>query len=194
MPTTPPSQPVLLAPPSSGLVLQPEDIDRLYRAHARELLVFCARRTYDAEVALDLVAELFAVAFEQRAKCRATTPDERCAWLYGIARNLIAGYWRRGAAEQRGARRMGIEGGGLSAEERARVEELADLRELRRRVAADMGRLGADQQQAVRLRVIEELDYPQVAARLGVSEQVARARVSRGLRRMAADTPEASRA
>ncbi|MGO9789166.1 MAG: RNA polymerase sigma factor [Solirubrobacteraceae bacterium] len=34
----------------------------------------------------------------------------------------------------------------------------------------------------LRLRVVLELDYPAVAARLGVSQQVARARVSRALR------------
>lgn len=154
--------------------------------------MYCARRTYDADVALDVVAEVFAAAFEQRARCRADSAAEREAWLYGIARNLIAGFWRRGAAEQRAVRRLGIEVRDLSAEERERVEELADLREYRRRVAADMDRLGADQREAVRLRVVEELDYAEIAVLLGVSEQVVRARVSRGLRRMAADVAEGS--
>jgi RNA polymerase sigma-70 factor (ECF subfamily) len=176
------------------LPLTTDDIERLYRDHARELLIYCARRTYDADAALDVVAEVFAAAFAQRRRCRGESPAEREAWLYGIARNLIAGFWRRGAAEQRAVRRLGIEVRDLSAEERDRVEELADLREHRRRVAADMDRLGADQREAVRLRVVEELDYAEVAARLGVSEQVARARVSRALRRMAADAPEECRA
>jgi RNA polymerase sigma-70 factor, ECF subfamily len=176
------------------LALQPDDIERLYRERARELLVFCARRTYDADVALDLVAETFAVAFEQRSRCRGGSAEERVAWLYGIARNLVARFWRRGAAEQRAVKRLGMEVRDLSAEERERVEQLADLRELRRRVAADLDRLGVDQREAVRLRVVEELDYPQIAARLGVSEDVARARVSRALRRMAADVAEESHA
>lgn len=156
--------------------------------------MFCARRTYDADVALDVVAETFAVAFEQRSRCRAGSAEERVAWLYGIARNLIARFWRRGAAEQRAVRRFGIEVRDLSAEERERVEQLADLREHRRRVAVDLDRLGVDQREAVRLRVVEELDYPEIAARLGVSEDVARARVSRALRRMAADVAEESHA
>jgi RNA polymerase sigma-70 factor (ECF subfamily) len=37
----------------------------------------------------------------------------------------------------------------------------------------------------VRLRVVDELPYPDVAARLGISEQAARARVSRALRALA---------
>ena len=40
-------------------------------------------------------------------------------------------------------------------------------------------------QQALRLRVVCELEYATVAQRLGVSEATARARVSRGLRRLA---------
>jgi RNA polymerase sigma factor (sigma-70 family) len=176
------------------VALGPDDIEMLYREHARALLVYCARRTYDADVALDLVAEVFASAFEQRAGFRGALPEERAAWLYAIAHNKVAGFWRRGAAEQRAVRRMGIEVRDLSAEERERIEELADLRERRAQVAADMARLGVDQREAVRLRVVEELEYPEIAARLGISEQVARARVSRGLRRMAADLPEGSRA
>jgi DNA-directed RNA polymerase specialized sigma24 family protein len=42
----------------------------------------------------------------------------------------------------------------------------------------------------VRLRVVDELDYPTVADRLGISEQAARARVSRGLRVLASAVDE----
>ena len=49
-----------------------------------------------------------------------------------------------------------------------------------------LAELGPEQREAVRLRVVDELGYPAVAARLGVSEQTARARVSRGLRALAA--------
>jgi DNA-directed RNA polymerase specialized sigma24 family protein len=104
------------------LPLTTDDIERLYRDHARELLIYCARRTYDADAALDVVAEVFAAAFAQRRRCRGESSAEREAWLYGIARNLIAGFWRRGAAEQRAVRRLGIEVRDLSAEERDRVE------------------------------------------------------------------------
>jgi RNA polymerase sigma-70 factor, ECF subfamily len=42
-----------------------------------------------------------------------------------------------------------------------------------------------EQGDALRLRVIDERSYPEIAETLGVSEQAARARVSRGLRRLA---------
>jgi len=45
--------------------------------------------------------------------------------------------------------------------------------------------LPAEQREALQLRVVDELDYPTVADRLGVSEVAARARVSRALRALA---------
>ena len=45
-----------------------------------------------------------------------------------------------------------------------------------------LGRLAPTQRSAVELRVVRELPYPDVADRLGISEQAARARVSRALR------------
>jgi RNA polymerase sigma-70 factor (ECF subfamily) len=176
------------------LALEADDITDLYREHARALLVFCARRTYDPDVALELVAETFATAFESRASCRADDAQDQAAWLHGIARHLVADYWRRGAAEQRAVRRLGIEVRDLSAEERDRVEQLADLRAQRRQVAARLDRLAVEQQEAIRLRVVEEYDYSEIAERLGVSEQVVRARVSRGLRRLGAQMARASHA
>lgn len=93
---------------------------------------------------------------------------------------------RRGASERRALRRVGVVAPALDAEELARIEDLAELRDLRSTIAAALAELSAQQRDAVRLRVVDELDYPAVADRLGISEQAARARVSRGLRVLAA--------
>ena len=65
------------------------------------------------------------------------------------------------------------------------MEELAGLRDLRPMLSDAIGILPPEQRRAVELRVVGELDYPQVAAAMGVSEEAARARVSRGLRALA---------
>lgn len=62
------------------------------------------------------------------------------------------------------------------------IVDLAGLEDDRRRVALCLEELPADTQLAIRLRVVEERAYPQVAAGLGIREQGARARVARGLR------------
>ena len=43
-----------------------------YDTHARSILIFLARRTYDPETALDLTAETFAQAFEARRRTEPT--------------------------------------------------------------------------------------------------------------------------
>ena len=71
-----------------------------------------------------------------------------------------------------------------------RGHEVGDPGELRSAVQGALAELGPQQREAVRLRVVDELGYPAVAARLGVSEQTARARVSRGLRALAQRLPK----
>jgi RNA polymerase sigma-70 factor (ECF subfamily) len=177
--------------------LTADDLDALYRSHARAMVTFFARRTLDAEAAVDLVAETFAVAIAERARCRGTSADERAAWLFGIARNHLSGWYRRGAIERRALERVGLERPELTDVDLERLEDLAALGDLRRRVAALLHDLPADARRALDLRVVQELGYDAVAAALGVSEQTARARVSRALRALAgrlADAEEARRA
>jgi RNA polymerase sigma-70 factor (ECF subfamily) len=159
-----------------------------YERDARRLLVFFTRRTYDAQLAVDLVGETYARAFELRRRFvgNAHDADAMAAWVFGIARNVLNEALRRGAAERRALCRAGVQAPALDVEELGRIEELAALGELRAAVAGALAELATEQRDAVRLRVVEELDYAAVAGRLGISEQAARARVSRGLRSLAA--------
>jgi RNA polymerase sigma factor (sigma-70 family) len=172
----------------------PDDAPRLgdraafgaaYRQHARSILLFLTRRTYDAEVALDLTAETFARAYAGRKKVRGRTEDDLEAWLFGIARNVLARYIRRGVVERRCLERLGVEVPTMTPDEITRVNELAALSDLRRAVAEEFAALTDDQRSALQLRVIDELDYREVARRLAVPEATARARVSRGLKTLA---------
>jgi RNA polymerase sigma factor (sigma-70 family) len=157
----------------------------LYEARSRDMLVFFVRRTFDVEVARDLTAETFAQAFEHRRRYRGSTDAEAAGWLYGIARHQLSHYVRRGVVRTKAVERLGISVPAVSEDDYERIVDLAGLAELRGRVAAAFADLGPDQRDALRLRVIDEQSYPDVAAALGVSEQTARARVSRGLRGLA---------
>jgi RNA polymerase sigma-70 factor (ECF subfamily) len=161
------------------------DLAELYAEHAERVLVFLARRCVDAEVAVDLTAETFAQALTSQRRFRGDTEDEAIAWLFGIARHQLGTYLRRGKAEQKAVRKLGIRLPALEADDLNRIEELADLRSIREALREHMAQLSTDQRDALRLRVVEELPYPEVAERLAVSEDAARARVSRGLRHLA---------
>jgi RNA polymerase sigma-70 factor (ECF subfamily) len=161
---------------------EPEAFGAFYDENARDLVRFFARRLLDAEAAMDLTAETFAQAFAGRRSFRGRTDAEARSWLYTIAHRQLATYLRRGYVDRTARERVGVELEAAGPEELARVEELADLRALREVIAAGLETLSAEQREAVALRVVAELPYPELAARLQISEPTARARVSRALR------------
>ena len=160
----------------------PVGFAEVYREHSGPILIFLTRRTFDPETALDLTAETFAQAFVGRRRFRGSTDEELAAWLFAIARNVLARFVRRGVAERRALTRLGVDVPALEPDDVSRIVELAGLSTIRDTVAREFRTLSEDQRHALQLRVVEELPYAVVARRLEVSEPTARARVSRGLR------------
>jgi len=105
------------------------DLRSLYRDHRDDLLAYLARRTADPEVALDLLAETFAQAAASQKKFRAG--GDPVGWLYGIAKNQLALFYRRGRIEQKALNRLGIEREPPSPEVLAEIAHRAGLRQLR---------------------------------------------------------------
>lgn len=178
----------------SPMPLTPADFSRVYRVNAQAMLLYFQRRLHDAEQATDLLAETFAVAIERAGQFRGSTDAELTSWIWAIARSLLRAAERRDEVERRYAERLGIDRRTLGAAEVDRLEELAGTSLLGDEVRRQLERLPAPQRDAVRLRLLEELEYDEVAARLDISEQAARARVSRALRllrrRMSVDSTE----
>jgi RNA polymerase sigma factor (sigma-70 family) len=161
------------------------EFSSLYAREAETVLVFLARRTLDVAIAADLMAETFAVAFCSWSRLRGRSEPEVRAWLFTVARRQLSRYLRRARVERRAVQRLGIGVPSLHEDDIAVIEERAGLAELRVALGVELARLTGEQQQALRLRVVEDRPYPEVARLLGVSEQAARARVSRGLRALA---------
>jgi RNA polymerase sigma-70 factor (ECF subfamily) len=161
------------------------------------MAVRLTRDLFDAATAADLTAITFARAFERRRQFRGTTRQEAVGWLYTIAQHELSHYLRRGKAETRALTRLGLDRPHLNDTEIERLEELAEMEELRGRVALHLDGLSAEHQEALRLRVIEERDYSEIAEQLGVPEPTVRARVSRAMRalstRVTADLAEEAR-
>jgi RNA polymerase sigma-70 factor, ECF subfamily len=156
----------------------------LYRRHAEDLLRYFARRTLDPEAAAELTAETFAQALASRARYRETGANG-VAWIYGIARHQLGRFFRSGRVFRDARRRLGMPERELPPADYERIEDLVDFAPIRGAIEEALLTLGEDQREALRLRVIEELPYDEVARRLACSEQTARQRVSRGLRRLA---------
>lgn len=168
----------------SGRLTRAARFQELYERLAPRLLVYLSAKTADVEIARDLWAESWARAWEGRARLSGDSAAEEEAWVVGIAKRVLANYYRRGEAEQRAMKRVGLERPRLGDEDIRRIEEMAALDEFRDALADALAALPVHQREAVRLRLVDQTSYPDIARMLGISEQTSRARVSRGVRAM----------
>jgi RNA polymerase sigma-70 factor (ECF subfamily) len=167
----------------------PEAFGIFYRRHVDAVLAFFRVRTGDPELAADLMAETFAAALIAAPRFQRRR-EPAAAWLFTIARRKLIDSWRRGRVEDAARRKLGLEPIDLDDGGLARIDALVDEERDPRPLVELMERLPADQREALRLRVIEERDYGDIATTLKCSEAVVRQRVSRatrGLRAMRED-------
>jgi RNA polymerase sigma factor (sigma-70 family) len=150
--------------------------EAFYVRHVAGLLGYFARRTRDADLAADLTAETFAAALAGRRRYRPEA-GPAAGWLYGIATKKLADAQRRGYAERRARRRLGMERIELTDEDIARIEQLGEADH----ATLLVDDLTADQRHAVVAHVVDERSYEDIASELHTSEAVVRKRVSRGL-------------
>jgi RNA polymerase sigma-70 factor (ECF subfamily) len=166
----------------------PDLFGTFYDRHVGLILAFCMRRTGCPETAADLTAETFAAAYARRGSYREPHPGATALpWLYGIARRQIATFHRRRRVATKYRRRLGISEirwGGDDA--MAEVDEAVTAELAGPTLRAALADLPESQEHAVRLRILQNLPYEQVARELGCSEGAALVRVSRGLGRLAA--------
>jgi RNA polymerase sigma factor (sigma-70 family) len=161
-----------------------------YRRHAVGLLDWLEREARDRQVALELTAEAFAQAL--RVAHRFADPGDGNArpWLFGIARNLLRMYLRSARIETAARRRLGIfeETSRFSHEQSDGIDRM-DAARTGAGLQRALGALPEAQRRAVELRVIDELSYGEIAARLDCTDAAARLRVSRGLARLRTRLP-----
>ena len=97
-------------------------------------------------------------------------------------RNALNDALRRGACERRALAKLAVVIPRLDEEEMERVESRAGLPELRQDLGDVLSRLAANEREVLHLRIVMELDYSEIANRLGTSSGTARVRVHRALR------------
>jgi RNA polymerase sigma-70 factor (ECF subfamily) len=147
-----------------------------YGRYERPVAAFFVRAVGSGELAADLTAETFAEALSSARRFDPAL-GRASAWLFGIARHVLARSRERGRVEDRARRRLGLPPLALDDELIERIEAAgADMRALEL-----LEGLPDDQRVALSARVVEELGYGEIAARLSCSESVVRKRVSRGL-------------
>jgi RNA polymerase sigma-70 factor (ECF subfamily) len=157
----------------------PAAFGQFYDRYANAIHSFFVTELRDEEAALDLTAETFAQALAGLRRLRGQHASSGRAWIYSIARHLLSRHRERGRIETRARKRLGMP---LSySEDAAAVEERLSASA---RASSAVAGLPPEQGDAIRLRVVEELSYADVAARLDCTPGAARTRVSRGLRQL----------
>jgi RNA polymerase sigma factor (sigma-70 family) len=155
----------------------PDAFRELYDRYADRIHAYFARRTGDRDAALELTAETFAQAWLVRARFRDEADGSAAPWLFGIARNVLLMTLRRGALERRAAERLGV----LERLDRPSTSSVMPDETWADGSDELLDSLPAAQREAVRLRVLDDYDYAEVAAALGTTAPAARVRVHRGL-------------
>jgi RNA polymerase sigma-70 factor (ECF subfamily) len=151
----------------------------IYDRYVRQ--VFGWSRARVGEHAADLTAEVFARAWLSRSRFRARHDAPALPWLLGIAQNVLRDSLRKRRIEDAARRRLGLPPTvGPDRELEAVVERLSLPEAARDAVSA----LSEQDRELLRLRVVEERPYREVAARMRCTPQAARLRVSRLLRQL----------
>jgi RNA polymerase sigma factor (sigma-70 family) len=163
----------------------PSAFGELFRRHAGAVHTWFARRIEWA--ASDLTAETFAQAWLSRSRFRDEREGSALPWLIGIARNVLRESARRDRIETDARERLGLPLDLATEDGYAKVDERLSPR---RALAEALGGLPEHEREALELRIVDELPYETVAARLTIRPAAARLRVSRALRRLALSTPK----
>src|SRR4051794_28087309 len=160
----------------------PQAFREFYERYAVWMRSWFQRQTGSETAALDLTAETFAQAWRMMRRFKDLADGSGAPWLFGIARNLLRQYYKHNRIETAARERLGLPLAFADCEEYEAVDERVAARSLAPSLAAAVRLLPPDQRRALELRVVQQLDYEEVAGRLGCSQNAARLRVSRALR------------
>jgi RNA polymerase sigma factor (sigma-70 family) len=138
---------------------------------------YCLRRLPPA-TAHDAVAEVFLVAW--RRIDDVPPADEALPWLFGVARNVVRNTERSSRRSHRLEARLASQP--VSTD--PGPEPLVVRRDEERRLLQALDSLPPVDREVVRLRAYEELTFSQIGQAIGCSEEAAKKRVTRALRRL----------
>lgn len=160
----------------------PDAFERFYCEHVEAVERFVARRVDDPYRVADLTADVFVAAIESAGAYRRSR-GEPAAWLFGIARNLVAGERRRSARELRAAAQ--IRGRELvNEDDLAALHERIDGESDARSLYEELTRLPAGERAVLELVALDGLSASEAGRALGISTVSARVRLHRARRRL----------
>lgn len=150
----------------------------LFHRHAPSLFAYFRQHTPSREDAEDLLHEVFAAALEH-SEFGLLSDSEQVLWLWRVSRNKTIDTYRH--KRRRPSLALDYVAGELPAGDEQSPEYAALRREEYARLLAALERLPEIQQEALRLRFVNELPCMEVAKALGKREGTVRSILSRAL-------------
>jgi RNA polymerase sigma-70 factor (ECF subfamily) len=163
--------------------MRQETFERLYEAHADQLVRFLLYRTGNTATAEDLAADTFERVLRARRGFDPRRASEK-TWLYTIALNLLRDQQRKRAAEERALERTGAPDDFGASE----IDEIA----LRDEVSRALAQLGAEEREAVALRYAADFSVAEIAKLTGEKPATVEKRLYRALQKLRAQLPSAA--
>ena len=161
----------------------PDRFEVFYREHLEAVQRFVARRVDDPHTAADLTADIFLAVIESAASYSTCLGPPR-AWIFGIARNVVAMEHRRRFRQASAVGRLeGRRVLELDALERA--TERIDAAQKARRLHSRLQELAPGLRAVFELVGIDGLSVTDAAAVLEINPGTARVRLHRARRQLA---------
>ena len=167
----------------------PDALEAFYRAHLEQVQRFIARRVTSPHDAADLTADVFLEAIRSCHRFRADLGNPS-AWLFGIARNVVAGHHRSAGRAIRAHTRFDAREW-LDDDSIERIAARIDAESTGRALLASLADLPERQRAVVELVAVDGLALTEAAVALGISPTNARVRYHRARKRLTQSIPTA---
>jgi RNA polymerase sigma factor (sigma-70 family) len=135
----------------------------------------------DRQVAEDITAETFLVAYDRRNRFDQQRGELR-PWLFGIATNLVAGHRRKEARHYRALARLDVQSAVDGHENQ--VVALVTAQHLLPRLARALTRLSRGERDVLLLVALGGLSYDEVAQALGTTSGTVGSRLTRARQKL----------
>lgn len=155
----------------------PEAFEAVYQRYSRPIYAYIRRRTGTREEAEDLTSQVFMRALEALHLYRGGIV---AAWLFAIARNVLASYYRRKKYPA-----ISIEDGELPDDD-AGILERIEAAENRQMVARLLDGLTPESRDILTMSLYQELSSHDIGARLNMSPITVRTRLHRMMKSLRA--------
>jgi len=158
-------------------ISDPSTFGEIFSRHVVAIHRYLVRRV-GVSPAEDLVADTFAVAFDQRARYRSQYPDAR-PWLFGIATNLMRHHCRTERARLHAYARVGHYLIIVASDVESEALSRADASASRGALEAAMTDLRIGDRDALLLMAWGELSYEEISRALRIPIGTVRSRINR---------------